>query len=112
MYTLFSGLNVATVGAIAFAAVQPATIAITDPLFRVIVVFSACAGLCYNTLWYFPDKYCCVSGEKRILKAEVMELTGAILPLDGRVRQIGGGDLVSRTSFLSLKSTTGSVQLR
>lgn len=56
MYTLFSGLNVATVGAIAFAAVQPATKAITDPHFRVIVVFSACAGLFYN----FPDKYCCV----------------------------------------------------
>lgn len=54
IYALLSGLNASVVGVIAFAAVQLATKAITDPLSRLIVVFSACAGLCYNALWYFP----------------------------------------------------------
>jgi chromate transport protein ChrA len=54
IYALLSGLNASTVGVIAFAAVQLAIKAITDPLSRLIVVFSACVGLCYNALWYFP----------------------------------------------------------
>ena len=31
-----------------------ATKAIVDPLSRVLVIFGACAGLCYTALWYFP----------------------------------------------------------
>jgi hypothetical protein len=54
VYALLSGLNAAVVGVIAFSAVQLATKAITDPLSRIIVIASACAGLCYNALWYFP----------------------------------------------------------
>lgn len=33
---------------------QLATKAITDPLSRILVIFGACAGLCYTALWYFP----------------------------------------------------------
>ena len=54
VYGLLSGLNASVVGVIAFAAVQLASKAITDQLSRLIVVFSACAGLCYHALWYFP----------------------------------------------------------
>ncbi|KAG9125467.1 hypothetical protein FRC07_007487 [Ceratobasidium sp. 392] len=54
VYALLSGLNASTVGIIALAAVQLARKAITDPLTRLIVLLSACAGLCYNALWYFP----------------------------------------------------------
>jgi hypothetical protein len=54
VYALISGLNASTVGIIALAAVQLARKAITDPLTRLIVLCSACAGLCYNALWYFP----------------------------------------------------------
>ncbi|KAL7273659.1 hypothetical protein RUND412_003471 [Rhizina undulata] len=54
VYALLSGLNASTVGIIALAAVQLATKSITDPLTRVLVVIGACAGLCYNALWYFP----------------------------------------------------------
>jgi hypothetical protein len=54
VYALLSGLNAAVVGNIALAAVQLANKAITDPLSRLILIFSACAGLCYNALWYFP----------------------------------------------------------
>ncbi|KAJ2916420.1 hypothetical protein MD484_g4011, partial [Candolleomyces efflorescens] len=54
VYALLSGLNASTVGLIALAAVQLARKAITDKLTRLLVVFGACAGLCYNALWYFP----------------------------------------------------------
>lgn len=54
VYALLSGLNAATVGIIALAAVQLAKKAITDRLTRALVVFGGCAGLCYNALWYFP----------------------------------------------------------
>lgn len=53
-YALLSGLNASTVGIIALAAVQLAEKAIKDKLTRILVIFGACAGLCYNSLWYFP----------------------------------------------------------
>ncbi|KAK3047046.1 hypothetical protein LTS18_013235, partial [Coniosporium uncinatum] len=54
VYALLSGLNAATVGIIALAAVQLAEKAIRDRLTRIQVIVGACAGLCYNALWYFP----------------------------------------------------------
>ncbi|EAW13587.1 putative chromate ion transporter [Aspergillus clavatus NRRL 1] len=53
-YALLSGLNASTVGIIALAAVQLAEKAIKDKLTRILVILGACAGLCYNALWYFP----------------------------------------------------------
>lgn len=49
-----SGLNAATVGIIALAAVQLSQKAITDKISRILVFFGATAGMLYNTLWYFP----------------------------------------------------------
>ncbi|KAJ3576177.1 hypothetical protein NP233_g591 [Leucocoprinus birnbaumii] len=54
VYAFLSGLNAATVGIIALAAVQLSRKAITDELMRILVVFGGCAGLLYNTLWYLP----------------------------------------------------------
>jgi len=54
VYALLSGLNAATVGIIALAAVQLAQKAITDRMTRILVFLGACAGLLYNALWYFP----------------------------------------------------------
>lgn len=54
VYALLSGLNASTVGIIALAAVQLAEKAIKDDLTRLLVIFGACAGVCYNALWYFP----------------------------------------------------------
>jgi chromate transport protein ChrA len=54
VYALLSGLNSATVGIIALAAVQLSQKAITDKLSRILVFFGATAGLLYNALWYFP----------------------------------------------------------
>lgn len=54
VYALLSGLNAATVGIVAVSAVQLAEKAIRDRISRILVIFGACAGLCYNSLWYFP----------------------------------------------------------
>jgi len=54
VYAMLSGLNAATVGIIALAAVQLAEKAIRDRLTRILVIAGACAGLCYSALWYFP----------------------------------------------------------
>ena len=54
VYALLSGLNASTVGIVALAAVQLAEKAVTDKLTRLLVLFGACAGLCYTALWYFP----------------------------------------------------------
>ncbi|PVH90692.1 putative chromate ion transporter [Periconia macrospinosa] len=54
VYPLLSGLNASTVGIIALAAVQLGEKAIRDKLTRILVILGACAGLCYNALWYFP----------------------------------------------------------
>ena len=54
VYALLSGLNAATVGIVAVSAVHLAEKAIRDKISRILVIFGACAGLCYNALWYFP----------------------------------------------------------
>jgi hypothetical protein len=54
VYALLSGLNAATVGIVAVSGVQLAEKAIQDKISRILVIFGACAGLCYNALWYFP----------------------------------------------------------
>lgn len=54
MYALLTGLNAATVGVVALAAVQLSQKAITDKLTRVLVFLGGTAGMLYNALWYFP----------------------------------------------------------
>ena len=54
VYALLSGLNSATVGIIALAAVQLSQKAITDKLTLILVFLGATAGMLYNSLWYFP----------------------------------------------------------
>lgn len=53
-YALLSGLNAATVGIIALAAVQLSQKAVTDKVTRVLLFLGASAGMLYNALWYFP----------------------------------------------------------
>ncbi|KAJ5549812.1 hypothetical protein N7535_002246 [Penicillium sp. DV-2018c] len=54
VYAVLSGLNAATVGIIALAAVELSRKAITDNLTRILVFLAATAGMLYNALWYFP----------------------------------------------------------
>ena len=53
-FALLSGLNAATVGIIALAAVQLSEKAITDRLTRVLVFLGGSSGVLYNALWYYP----------------------------------------------------------
>jgi chromate transport protein ChrA len=53
-FALLSGLNAATVGIIALAAVRLSQKAISDKISRLLVFLGATAGLLYNALWYFP----------------------------------------------------------
>ena len=54
VYALLSGLNGATVGIIALAAVQLSRKAITDKVTMVLVFLGATAGMLYTALWYYP----------------------------------------------------------
>lgn len=54
VYALLSGLNSATVGIIALAAVQLSDKAITDKLTRILVFLGGAVGILYSSLWYFP----------------------------------------------------------
>ncbi|KAI9796208.1 MAG: hypothetical protein M1833_006459 [Piccolia ochrophora] len=51
---LLSGLNAATVGIIALAAVQLAQKAITDKISRALVFLGGSVGMLYTALWFFP----------------------------------------------------------
>jgi chromate transport protein ChrA len=54
VYALLSGLNAATVGIIALAAVQLSQKAITDKVTRAIVFLGGVTGILYTALWFFP----------------------------------------------------------
>ena len=54
VYALLSGLNAATFGIIACAAVELSSLASTDKLTRILVFLTGAAGLLYKALWYFP----------------------------------------------------------
>lgn len=54
VYALISGLNAATVGIIALAAVQLAQKAITDKVARALVFLGGVVGMFYTALWFFP----------------------------------------------------------
>ena len=54
VYALLSGLNAATVGIIALAAVRLSARAITDKLTRFLVYLGGAMGMLYTALWYYP----------------------------------------------------------
>ncbi|KAL8849045.1 MAG: hypothetical protein Q9221_005943 [Calogaya cf. arnoldii] len=54
VYALLSGLNAATVGIIALAAVSLAGRAVTDKLTRILVFLGGALGMLYTSLWYYP----------------------------------------------------------
>ncbi|KAL9599290.1 MAG: hypothetical protein Q9219_003917 [cf. Caloplaca sp. 3 TL-2023] len=54
VYALLSGLNAATVGIIALAAVNLASRAVTDKLTLLLVFLGGALGMLYTALWYYP----------------------------------------------------------
>ncbi|KAF3909994.1 hypothetical protein ABW20_dc0110690 [Dactylellina cionopaga] len=55
VYALLSGLNAATVGIIALAAVQLSEKAITDQFTRALVFIGGAVGMLYTAMWFFPS---------------------------------------------------------
>ncbi|KAM7200346.1 Chromate transporter domain containing protein [Naviculisporaceae sp. PSN 640] len=53
-YAFLSGLNASVVGVIALATTELSKKAITDDLTRMVVFFTASAGMLYQAVWYFP----------------------------------------------------------
>ncbi|KAK4446692.1 chromate transporter-domain-containing protein [Podospora aff. communis PSN243] len=53
-YAFLSGLNASVVGVIALATTELSKKAITDDLTRMVVFFTASAGMLYKAVWYFP----------------------------------------------------------
>lgn len=58
VYALLSGLNAATVGIIALAAVRLSERAITDKVTRFLVYLGGIMGMLYTALWYYPIIMC------------------------------------------------------
>ncbi|KAI1778367.1 chromate transporter-domain-containing protein [Hypoxylon cercidicola] len=54
VYAFLSGLNAATVGVVALAAVELSTKAITDEFSRIVLFLNASAVLLYSAPWYLP----------------------------------------------------------
>ncbi|CAD6569610.1 MAG: hypothetical protein ASARMPREDX12_002741 [Alectoria sarmentosa] len=54
VYALLSGLNAATVGIIALAAVRLSERAITDKVTRFLVYLGGIMGMLYTAIWYYP----------------------------------------------------------
>lgn len=54
VYAFLSGLNAATVGVIALAAVELSTKAIADEFSRIVLFLNASAALLYSAPWYLP----------------------------------------------------------
>ncbi|KAL7956287.1 hypothetical protein V8C34DRAFT_219305 [Trichoderma compactum] len=54
VYFFLSGLDAATVGIIALAAMQLSKSTVTDNLTGTLVFLSSAAGMFYDALWYFP----------------------------------------------------------
>ncbi|TIC89757.1 putative transporter YwrB [Colletotrichum higginsianum] len=92
VYALLSGLNAATVGIIALAAVELSNKAITDRLTRTLVFLSAAAGMMYNALWYFPVLMCAagcatVVHDYRWVHKPARRATGMVRALLGKRRE-------------------------
>jgi chromate transport protein ChrA len=98
VYALLSGLNSATVGIIALAAVQLSKKAITDKVTRILVFFGAAAGLLYNALWYFPllmlvASIVAIVHDYRWLHRPIMGIVGFVRhPMRRQRRESAAGD--------------------
>ncbi|KAJ2893811.1 hypothetical protein MKZ38_008220 [Zalerion maritima] len=117
VYALLSGLNAATVGIIALAAVQLAGKAITDKMTRMLVFLGAAAGMLYNALWYFPllmvlAGCASVVYDKRWLHPAVGATARRLRKLDPRKRRKKGSDEPGAVEMgtTSTAAATGAAQ--
>ncbi|KAK1985223.1 chromate transporter [Colletotrichum cereale] len=111
VYALLSGLNAATVGIIALAAVELSNKAVTDKLTRTIVFLSAAAGMMYNALWYFPVLMCAagcaaVVHDYRWVHKPARRAAGMVRALLGKRRERSFGEAEGADRGVELQATT------
>ena len=73
VYALLSGLNAATVGIIALAAVQLSEKVITDKMTRALVFLGGAAGMLHTALWYFPVLMATAGVSTTVWDAKIMQ---------------------------------------
>ncbi|KAK1509340.1 chromate transport protein ChrA [Colletotrichum costaricense] len=117
VYALLSGLNAATVGIIAHAAMELSDKSINDKLTRTLVFLSAAAGIMYNAIWFFPVLMCAagcaaIVHDYRWIQKPAMRARGMIQALLGK-RQEGsfvparmGGDVGGEIQLPSSRRTS------
>lgn len=115
VYAVLSGLNAATVGIIALAAVELSDKAVTDNLTRILVFLTATAGMLYNALWYFPVLMFAagcstVTYDYRWLHRPTRAILKLIKSMRG-VHSSEGGEAGRDDSGPALESNTSSVAL-
>lgn len=79
VYALLSGLNAATVGIIALAALQLSQNVITDKLTRILVFLGGAGGMLYTALWYFPVLMVAAGISTMIWDLKVMQKLARVL---------------------------------
>ena len=90
VYALLSGLNAATVGVVALAAVQLSRAPASDTVGRLLVFACGAAGMLYNALWYFPVLMA-VAGLVAVA-ADAGVFKGPARTVQRAVRQVRGGE--------------------
>ncbi|KAK1969701.1 chromate transporter [Colletotrichum sublineola] len=113
VYALLSGLNAATVGIIALAAVELSNKAITDKLTRTVVFLSAAAGMMYNALWYFPVLMCAagcatVVHDYRWVHKPARRVAGMVRALLGKRRKRSLGEPEGAEHGIELQATAAT----
>ncbi|KAK2027839.1 chromate transporter [Colletotrichum zoysiae] len=113
VYALLSGLNAATVGIIALAAVELSNKVITDKLTRTIVFLSAAAGMLYNALWYFPVLMCAagcaaVVHDYRWVHKPARRAAGMVRALLGKTRERSLREAESADRGVELQATAAT----
>ncbi|KAI5364659.1 Putative chromate transporter [Septoria linicola] len=116
-YALLSGLNSATVGLVALAAMQLSQKAITDTTTRIVVFVGAAAGMLYNALWYFPVLMVAGAATTLVWDLRVLQKIGrAVFGRKRTVEVEQGPDVelrnVSGAHAVTADGTTSSVHSR
>ena len=92
VYALLSGLNAATVGIIALAAVRLSERAITDKLTRFLVYLGGVMGMLYTALWYYPIIMLGAGITTLVWDLEYVQNTMAFIRKAGRKKHEQGKD--------------------
>jgi hypothetical protein len=108
VYALITGLNAATVGIMALAAVQLSDKAITDRWTRIMVFLGGVAGILYSALWFFPAIFGVAGSATVIWDWEVTQNLFRKVKRAWSQRKDGSGDTANGITEPSSQQTAAS----